>query len=1347
MTSALAREYGSQRGAEEIAGWLNRVFGAIIECVHNYQGSVVSFSGDAITCWFDDHPVGEPRDSQAAYLRAAACAFAMQETMAQFRSIRLSSSTTTSLHIKVVVIEGPARRFEIGRPEIQRMDVLAGSLLNCVNVAENLLSQDEIIVSEGIVQFLGPDLEIQEWRAEDGQRFAVVSAFGRYVPESRWVETPVLPLDVALEWMCTPIMERLNMAEGAFLAELRASVVTLYLSFSGLDYDEDDNAREKLDRFISWVQLTLSHYEGFLLQLTVGDKGSYILATFGAILAHEDDPIRALEAALALQELPADLEAIQDIKIGISLGTLYSGAFGGPTRQTYGVLGGEANIGARLMSTAKPGQIVVSSQLVDAAGARYDFEELGLVQLKGVTNARRLFLLKGRQDQGLKLGADIPVAAPLVGRSMELAILLAKLNALQNGQSGTVVIEGDPGIGKSKLTTAFLEKAREADVTILLGAGDAIEQGTPYYAWRPVFRSLFDLTETLDPAGYQEKIMANIPDDPDIKRLVPLLNAVLPTNFPDNDLTEKIAGEARANSTRNLLLDLLAGTFTESSGVVLILEDAHWLDSASWALAAQLRQTLSPLLLVIVTRPIIDQAIQAKEADSLLAGPDSEHINLSTMSPEEISVLVRRQLGVNTVPQSIIDLILKQGEGHPFYSEEIAYALRDTGYLLVEGNSARLANPAATLQDIDFPATIQGVITSRVDKLDVSEQLTLKVASVIGRLFAYHVLSSIYPERSIVPSLPGQLNKFEQLNITSLEAPDPDLTYLFRHIITQEVIYNLMTFSQRQWLHQIAAQWYEEKYTADLTTFYPLLAYHWRRAENPAKAVDYLDKAGRQALRDNANKEAIGFFAEIRELAAASELQSDALSQATWARQIADGYVGLGDVATGRTYYEEAAKLLDQPIPRSRSRLVIGLLGQLATQTLHRLWPSRPIHRTRNVDASLESARAYHGLGFIYYLSNETLPFVHATLKALNLAEPAGLSRSLAEGYATLCVIASLLPGDRLSELYARMAMSTAEELDDPSVLGNVFIRIAVYHNGMAHWRRAEEAADQAIAHYESINDLRGWGDSVNVQLYNLYYTGRFDACHTLGQALYQTARRNENVQHQAWGLWMSAKSLIRLGQHDQAAAFLEEAQAATELESLHILGALALAYWYKGLAQKALETIRQVDISVGEASPNFATLSANANVAETYLLAWQAAEPGSTGGQGADSTHPADAPNPTDAALLPEIKAGARQACKTLHNFSRVFPIGKPAAWLYQGNLDWLEGKASKAYKSWRKAISLAEQVSMPYELARAHYELGRHSPPDDPQRQKHFQAAVEGFEQLGAAEDLRRSLAEKPI
>jgi class 3 adenylate cyclase/tetratricopeptide (TPR) repeat protein len=1325
LTSAMAHEYGPQLGAEEMAGWLNRVFGALIECVHNQVGSVVTFNGDAITCWFDEQPIGQSGDSQAASFRAVACAFAMQNTIAKFRSIRLPSDTKTSLHIKVAVNAGSIRRFEIGRPDLQRIDVLAGDLLDRIAISESLISQDEVIVGEEIVDQLGSLLEVQQWHSHGKQlRFAVIKELVQTVPASPWDEIPNLTNDVTSEWLCLPVYERLEMAQGAFLAELRSSVVVLYLSFSGFDYDKNDNVREMLDRFISWIQLVLSRYEGFLLQLSVGDKGSYLLATFGTIRAHEDDPARALEAALDLQNLPPDLMFVKEVKIGITLGTLYTGAFGGPTRQTYNVLGSEANVGARLMSFAKPGQTVVSAQMVDAVGNRYEFDELGTIPLKGVTKPRQLFLLKGKYHWEPNLGQFTFSSTPIVGRFREQAALAERLTLLEEGKGAFIIVEGDPGIGKSNLTMSFLDRARNTGLPILLGAGDSIEQGTPYHAWRPIFQAIFDIDEMYEPARYQDTIIAKLPDDQEIKQLAPLLNAVLPTNFPDNELTEKMAGEARANSTRDLLVNLLASKLEQSGGLVLVLEDAHWLDSASWALAAQVRHLLSPLLLIIVTRPMSEEEVQAKEGDILLADEAAERINLSILSSEEILSLVENRLGVQSLPQPIADLVLNQAEGHPFYSEEIAYALRDTGYLLIEGDKARLADESATLQEIDFPATIQGVITSRIDQLAVSEQLTLKVASVIGRLFAYHVLNSIYPEQSITPNLPDQLQKLERLDIINREAPEPDLSYLFKQIITQEVVYNLMTFSQRQWLHRSAAEWYEDRHEKDLSPFYPLLAYHWRRAEEPAKAINYLEKSGRQALRDNANKEAISFFSELKELAASSGLEIDSLRRATWTRQIADAYLGLGEILTARTYYEEAASLLDQPVPHSDARLAMAFLGQLAGQTMHRLWSSRYLDRQKGADTLLEAARAYQGVGFTHYVSNETLPFLHANVKALNLAELAGLSRSLAEGYATLSVISSFLPGDRLSELYASMAMSAAEKLNDPSIFGNVTIRIAVYHSGMAHWKRAEAAADQAIANYALINNLRGWGDSVNVQLYTFYYTARFNDCLDLGQDLFRTARRNENTQHQAWGLWMSARSLIRLGRYEEAASFLEQAQPANELEVAHISGSLALAYWHLGQVQKALKAMKKVDISTVAASPGFATLSASADIAEIYLLAWESIMNNESKQSAIDST------------LSLNLQTGARQICKTLHGFSRIFPIGKPATSLYQGKLYWLEGKTGKAFKAWQKSIDHAERLDMRYELARAHYELGRHLPEEDLQRQAHLQMAVEGFEMLGAPE-----------
>ncbi len=283
-----------------------------------------------------------------------------------------------------------------------------------------------------------------------------------------------------------------------------------------------------------------------------------------------------------------------------------------------------------------------------------------------------------------------------------------------------------------------------------------------------------------------------------------------------------MAGEARATSTRNMLVDLLATQYGPSTGLILVMEDAHWLDSSSWALAFQAWQTLSPLLLVIVTRPQLEGAGRPKELSSLLSVPDGDHLVLSTLTPDEIIALVNRRLNVTELPKPAEDLILEQGEGNPFYSEEIAYALRDSGFLLIEDGSARIADEMKGLQDLDFPATIQGVITSRIDRLGASEQLTVKVASVIGRIFTYRVLRNIYPEPDEAFTILDHLANLERLDITPLETPEPELAYLFKHIITQEVVYNLMTFSQRQGLHRKAAAWFEEVYSEDLSPYYPL---------------------------------------------------------------------------------------------------------------------------------------------------------------------------------------------------------------------------------------------------------------------------------------------------------------------------------------------------------------------------------------------------------------------------------------------------------------------------------------------------------------------------------------------
>ncbi len=168
----------------------------------------------------------------------------------------------------------------------------------------------------------------------------------------------------------------------------------MFLRFSGIDFDNDDDAGQKLDTFIRRVQKILSRYEGHLLQLTIGDKGSYLYASYGAPVAHEDDMSRAVAAALDLRNLPLEMYFITEIQIGLSQGRMYTGAYGGSMRRTYGVLGDEVNLSARLMQHAQPGQILVKQHIADLTADQYNFQSIGQIKVKGYGAALSLSLTK-----------------------------------------------------------------------------------------------------------------------------------------------------------------------------------------------------------------------------------------------------------------------------------------------------------------------------------------------------------------------------------------------------------------------------------------------------------------------------------------------------------------------------------------------------------------------------------------------------------------------------------------------------------------------------------------------------------------------------------------------------------------------------------------------------------------------------------------------------------------------------------------------------------------------------------------------------------------------------------------
>ena len=387
VTEALAEELGSQRGSEELTANLNRVFHAVIEELDRVDGDVIYFSGDAITCWID----GDDG------VRATACGFAMQEALARVGEVRTPGGQTFQLALKVAVAVGPARRFVVGDPDIQLIEVLAGQLIDALAAAEHLANEGEVVLEQSAFESLEGRVEVVERRvdAESGRSAAVVRQLTVPVPETPDVEAHhALSVELVRPWLLPAVYERLRTGRGEFLAELRPAT-PVFVRFTGIDYDTDDDAIEKLDEFIRRSQSVFEEHGGHLLQLTLGDKGAYLYGVFGS-------PQRTRTTLPARRPPPSGSSRSTarrpraSIQIGIAKGRPRSGTYGHALRRTFVCLGDAVNLAARLMSHAWPGQVITTADVQDEAGEAFTWEQMDDVTVKGKEEPVSAFALTGR---------------------------------------------------------------------------------------------------------------------------------------------------------------------------------------------------------------------------------------------------------------------------------------------------------------------------------------------------------------------------------------------------------------------------------------------------------------------------------------------------------------------------------------------------------------------------------------------------------------------------------------------------------------------------------------------------------------------------------------------------------------------------------------------------------------------------------------------------------------------------------------------------------------------------------------------------------------------------------------
>ncbi len=925
LTEALARELGPQRGAEELTANIGRVFHAVISELDAFGGDVIYFSGDAITCWIDGD------DGTLA----CAAAIAMQEAIERSGQVTTPGGTDIRLAMKVAIAVGAARRFLVGDPEIQLIDVLAGRLIDDLAEAEHHAGKGEIVLEPSAIEHLGDRVVLGERRTDEvtDRTYAVLSELRDMLPKTPVVEPPPLPEDLVRPWLLPAVYERLRTGRGEFLTEIRPAI-PVFVRFTGIDFDHDDQAIPKLDEFVRGAQRIMTGYGGNVLQLTLGDKGAYLYGVFGSPIAHEDDAARAAGAVLELRDLEQSTAA-RDIQVGVTRGSLRSGTYGHAMRRTFVCLGDEVNLSARLMSAAPAHRIYVSERIRQGAGDGFIWERLPDMKVKGKSQPVAVYSLNGSLERASRRKTRFELR--LVGRLDELGTLRTKLADAAHGHGRILGIAAEAGMGKSRLVAEFVRSARRSGHMVAFGECQAFGTNTGYFVWREIWRRLLRLEDGDSEAHQIAQLEAELAAiDPALVARTPLLDAVVGLQIPDTDLTRSFDPKLRKGSLEDLLTTCLRARAT-TEPLVIVLEDCHWIDELSRDLLTALARSCATLrvLFVLAYRP----AESAGGGLGLEQLPYFTEVALDRLDDDDARAVVRSKLEQILGPAApasddLAELVAQRADGNPLYIEELVSFVASSG-IDPEDRGA--------IERLRLPDSLQSLVLSRIDTVAEGPRRTMKVASVIGRVFRAPVLPGAYPELGSLDDVRGDLEVLHTADLVGLER-EQDLEYLFKHVVTQEVAYGSMPFSMRTMLHRRVGAYLEAAEPDRIEQNLDLLAHHYFLGDDEAKKVEFLGRAAEGARLDYANSAAVDYYERLIPLLSGEALVTATLDLAKVLQLIGDlpraeavvlearttalslgdpGQVAwcdasLAETAKRQSRYDEAASRLDAALERFR---------------------------------------------------------------------------------------------------------------------------------------------------------------------------------------------------------------------------------------------------------------------------------------------------------------------------------------------------------------------------------------------------------------------------------------------
>ena len=742
----------------------------------------------------------------------------------------------------------------------------------------------------------------------------------------------------------------------------RKTVTALFADIKGSmelmeDLDPED-ARAIVDPALKLMIYAVHRYDGYVVQST----GDGIFALFGAPVAHEDHPQRALYAALRMQDelqrYSAKLRESGNLpieaRVGVNTGEVIVRSIGiGESRLEYTPIGHSINLAARMQALAPTGSVATAEAARKLCEGYFTFKSLGPTIVKGLTDAINVFevtgvgLMRTRLQRAASRGLT-----KFVGRHREMEGLKHAAEQAQVGRGQIVAVMADPGIGKSRLFYEF-KATSQSEWMVLEAYSVSHGKASAYLPVLDLLSQYFEIGRDDDERKRSERILGKVLRlDRALEDALPYLNSLLGVAYSGDSLAQMDPQIRRRRTLEAIKRILLRESMNQP--LMIIFEDLHWIDTETQALLNLLVDAIANarILLLVNYRPEYRHEWGSRTHHTQL--------RLDPLGTESADEMLSALLSDDAALRPLRRQIVERTQGTPFFMEEVVQALFEEGVLERNG-SVKLAKP---IIGIKVPSTVQAVLASRIDRLAPAVKELLQTLAVLGREFTLTLVQRVTTRSS--DELEQMLSHLQLSEFINEQPAVGDVEYSFKHALTQEVAYNSLLGERRRVLHKQTGDAIEELYAHQLEDRYSDLARHYLRGNDEAKAIQYARLAAEQEVKR-------GSYAEAASLIAAGLKLTDRLP---------DG--------NGRLRAELGLR-------RIESMVTMVLNGGPSPQREHAI--SRVCHLSDKIGESDQLLRAMISLSSVYFLRGESVRGLELARRCLQLAEPTRDAGLLADAH------------------------------------------------------------------------------------------------------------------------------------------------------------------------------------------------------------------------------------------------------------------------------------------------------------------------------------------------------------